>query len=82
MHSQYFSFTILIISVHADVGKTHDHYPENVDPLSLEDLLCFISGAKSIPPLEFNFSIEVTFSNDFRKVYPKASTCIPSISLP
>ena len=77
MHSLFKIFT-----VYAGVGKTCDHHAENADRLSLEELLCFISGARSIPPLEFNFSIEVTFFSDCKKVYPKASTCIPAIRLP
>ena len=77
MHSPFKIFT-----VYADLGKTCDHHAENADRLSLEELLCFISGATSIPPLEFNFSVEVTFFSDYKKMYPKASTWIPAIRLP
>ena len=55
-----------------------------VDELTLEDLLIFISGSDYIPPLGFEHAIEILF-HDFKgntKRRPWASTCALTLNLP
>ena len=47
--------------------------------VSLEDVLSYFSGASQIPPLGFDMTLSLTFSN---AVYPTASTCSLSLTLP
>jgi len=46
----------------------------------LEDVLSFFSGASKIPPLGFETSPSLSFSD--RAVYPMASTCALRLTLP
>lgn len=55
---------------------------EGVIELHLGDLLSFITGADHNPPLGFEVTPEIDFSNDPRRDYPIASTCSNTIYLP
>ena len=46
----------------------------------LQEVLSFFSGASQIPPLGFDAELSITFSHD--AVYPTASTCSLSLTLP
>ena len=49
------------------------------DDLTLEELLIFFSGAKRIPPLGFDPMPTLAFNEG---VFPTASTCSLTLSLP
>ena len=54
-------------------------YPVDGD-VHLEDVLSFFSGASKIPPLGFDSTPSLSFSDS--AIYPTASTCALHLQLP
>ena len=51
-----------------------------VRPLTLEDVLVFVTGADHVPPM--GFEKRLTLSFDSNSLYPTASTCSLTLYLP
>ena len=49
--------------------------------LQLSDILAFVSGVNSLPPLGFPTNPVILFSNDASRLLPTASTCALSLTL-
>lgn len=55
---------------------------ESTSTLRLEDLLIFVTGSDSIPPMGFEFNPVITFVHDPPSHLPLSNTCTPSLHLP
>lgn len=48
--------------------------------LTLEGILVFTTGASAVPPMGFDLTPRIIFHST--SPFPKANTCVPSLSLP
>ena len=55
-------------------------FTDGSNEVSLKDILSFFTGSSAVPPLWFN--IDPTRSFNHNAVYPTASTCTFSLTLP
>ncbi|XP_031333130.1 G2/M phase-specific E3 ubiquitin-protein ligase-like [Photinus pyralis] len=49
---------------------------------TLADILIFITGADTIPPLGFPLQPKILFGHETNSLYPKANTCALQLELP
>ena len=59
----------------ADIGSSND-------PITPAQILAFVTGATTIPPMGFPQPITVKFIDDRTKKLPTASTCALKLRLP
>ncbi|KAL1270813.1 hypothetical protein QQF64_029829 [Cirrhinus molitorella] len=52
------------------------------DPINLQMIMEFTTGASSVPPLGFPHSPQIEFLHDNGKIFPEANTCLVVLRLP
>ncbi|KAL1270818.1 hypothetical protein QQF64_029834 [Cirrhinus molitorella] len=52
------------------------------DPINLQLIMEFTTGASSVPPLGFPHSPQIEFLHDNGKIFPEANTCLVVLRLP